>query len=406
MVFGPEPLRDRLDHMITLDGISLTSSLSVRNLGVTFDQNLSFNSHIKTVSTSAFFHLRNISKIRKLLMQHDAEKLVHAFVPSRLDYCNSLLSGCPNNSLRSPQLIQNAAARVLTGIDHRDHITPVMASLHWLPVKFRIIFKILLLTYKVLRGLAPSYLEELIGANLQSRLARTSFDKNCFQSLTERPHMECAAEMVLPLVCNPGHICITDESLYFQPLNGYPEQVIQIKLQGVRRIYKRRHALRPLGLELFCTENDVCSDIYLKFYSPADRDEVYYHMASFLENHMVEHTAESYMLQWQRGLLSNYQYLLHLNNLADRSSNDLSQYPVFPWIIADYSSVQLGGSTRPEAMPDPPFMYGSHYSSPGYVLFYLVRVGTSHTHNTHTHTIIVNCLSSVLSWYCWTLSTY
>lgn len=43
-----------------------------------------------------------------------------------------------------------------------------------------------------------------------------------FQSMTERPHMECAAEMVLPLVCNPGHICITDESLYFQPLNGYP----------------------------------------------------------------------------------------------------------------------------------------------------------------------------------------
>lgn len=59
---------------------------------------------------------------------------------------------------------------------------------------------------------------------------------------------------------------------------------------------------------------------------------------------MTEHTAESYMLQWQRGHLSNYQYLLHLNNLADRSCNDLSQYPVFPWVIADYSSTQLGGS--------------------------------------------------------------
>lgn len=162
MVFGPEPLRVRLDHMISLDGISLTSSLSVRNLGVTFDQNLSFNSHIKLVCRSAFFHLRNITKIRKLLTQHDAEKLVHAFVTSRLDYCNSLLSGCPKNSLRSLQLIQNAAARVLTGIDKRDHITPALASLHWLPVKFRIIFKTLLLTYKVLRGLAPSYLEELV----------------------------------------------------------------------------------------------------------------------------------------------------------------------------------------------------------------------------------------------------
>lgn len=63
-----------------------------------------------------------------------------------------------------------------------------------------------------------------------------------------------------------------------------------------------------------------------------------------VENHMTEHTAESYMLQWQRGLISNYQYLLHLNNLADRSVNDLSQYPVFPWVLSDYSSAQLGQS--------------------------------------------------------------
>uniref|UniRef100_A0A674MAK8 Reverse transcriptase domain-containing protein n=1 Tax=Takifugu rubripes TaxID=31033 RepID=A0A674MAK8_TAKRU len=162
MVCGPEPLRDRSENIITLDGVSLTSSLSVRNLGVTFDQNLSFNSHIKTISRGAFFHLWNITRIRKLLMRHNAKKLVHAFVTSRLGYCNSLLSGCPNNSLRSLQLIQNYAARVLTGMDKRDHITPIMASLHWLPVKFRIIFKTLLLTYKVLKGLAPSYLEELV----------------------------------------------------------------------------------------------------------------------------------------------------------------------------------------------------------------------------------------------------
>ncbi|XP_036073306.1 protein FAN, partial [Oryzias melastigma] len=242
----------------------------------------------------------------------------------------------------------------------------------------------------------------MIAANLQSRLARSSFDKNCFQSVAEKPHMECTVEMVTPLVSNPGHVCITDESLYFQPLNGYPEQVIQIRLQRVRRIYKRRHGLKPLGLEVFCTENDLCSDIYLKFYNTADRDEIYYYMATFLENHITEHTAESYMLQWQRGHLSNYQYLLHLNNLADRSCNDLSQYPVFPWVIADYCSSQLDltnaatfrdlskpvGALNKErldrllarysGMPEPRFIYGSHYSSPGYVLFYLVRVAPEH----------------------------
>ncbi|XP_074549891.1 protein FAN isoform X2 [Halichoeres trimaculatus] len=242
----------------------------------------------------------------------------------------------------------------------------------------------------------------MIAANLQSRLARTSFDKNCFQSVAEKPHMECVVEMVTPLVSNPGHVCVTDQNLYFQPLNGYPEQVIQIRLHKVRRIYKRRHGLRPLGLEVFCSENDFCSDIYLKFYNTADRDEIYYYIATFLENHLAEHTAESYMLQWQRGHLSNYQYLLHLNNLADRSCNDLSQYPVFPWVLEDYSSPKLD-MTNPDTfrdlskpvgalnkerldrllaryrgMPDPAFMYGSHYSSPGYVLFYLVRIAPEH----------------------------
>ncbi|MED6255642.1 hypothetical protein ATANTOWER_012611, partial [Ataeniobius toweri] len=119
-------------------------------------------------------------------------------------------------------------------------------------------------------------------------------------------------------------------------------------------------------------------------------------------NHIKEHTAESYMLQWQRGHLSNYEYLLHLNNLADRSFNDLSQYPVFPWVLADYTSTQLDltnaatfrdlskpiGALNQErldrllaryrGMPEPRFIYGSHYSSPGYVLFYLVRVAPEH----------------------------
>ncbi|KAM4704815.1 protein FAN [Rhinophrynus dorsalis] len=238
----------------------------------------------------------------------------------------------------------------------------------------------------------------MITAILQSRLARTSFDKNSFHSVSETSNMECEAEMVTPLVTNPGHVCITDKCLYFQPLNGYPIPVVRINLSDIRRIYKRRHMLMPVGLEVYCTEDDLCSDIYLKFYNPKDRDGLYYYIGAYLENHVTEHTAESYMLQWQMGQISNYQYLLHLNNLADRSCNDLSQYPVFPWIISDYTSTELD-LTMPETyrdlgkpigalkkerlerllkryreMPEPRFIYGSHYSSPGYVLFYLVRV--------------------------------
>uniref|UniRef100_A0A669EZ97 Reverse transcriptase domain-containing protein n=1 Tax=Oreochromis niloticus TaxID=8128 RepID=A0A669EZ97_ORENI len=163
IVLGPENLRNMVSNQIlTLDGITLSSRNAVRNLGVIFDQDMSFNAHIKQICKTAFFHLRNISKIRNILSRSDAEKLVHAFITSRLDYCNSLLSGCPKNSLKSLQLIQNAAARVLTGTRKREHISPVLASLHWLPVKSRIEFKILLLTYKVLNNQAPSYLNDLV----------------------------------------------------------------------------------------------------------------------------------------------------------------------------------------------------------------------------------------------------
>ena len=123
VLFGPERFRENLSsYIVTLDGIPLASSSTVRNLGVVFDQNLLFDAHIKQVSRTAFFHLRNIAKIRNILSQGDTEKLVHAFVTSRLDYCNSLFLGCPSYSLKCLQLIQNAASRVLMRTNRGDHV--------------------------------------------------------------------------------------------------------------------------------------------------------------------------------------------------------------------------------------------------------------------------------------------
>lgn len=87
---------------------------------------------------------------------------MHAFISTRLDYCNALYVGVSQASLSRLQLIQNVAARLLAGTRKREHITPVLASLHWLPVHFRIHFKILLFAYKALNGLAPSYLSDLL----------------------------------------------------------------------------------------------------------------------------------------------------------------------------------------------------------------------------------------------------
>ena len=85
---------------------------------------------------------------------------MHAFISSRLDYCNSLLVGVTGQLLHRLQVIQNAAARLVTGATRYEHMMPVLCSLHWLPVRHRITFKTAVTMYKCLHGLAPPYLTE------------------------------------------------------------------------------------------------------------------------------------------------------------------------------------------------------------------------------------------------------
>ncbi len=97
-----------------------------------------------------------------MLSMSNAEMLIHAFMTSRLDYCNALLSGCSTRLINKLQMVQNAAANVLTRTRKYDHISPVMLTLHWLPIKHCIDFKILLITYKALNGLGLQYLRKLL----------------------------------------------------------------------------------------------------------------------------------------------------------------------------------------------------------------------------------------------------
>ncbi len=145
-----------------LDSRGQTTKNQVRNLGVILETDLSFSSHVKAVTKSAYYHLKNIARIRCFVSSHDLEKLVHAFITSRVDYCNGLLTGLPKKTIRQLQLIQNAAARILTRTRKSEHITPVLRSLHWLPVTFRIDFKVLLLVYKSLNGLGPKYMADML----------------------------------------------------------------------------------------------------------------------------------------------------------------------------------------------------------------------------------------------------
>ena len=103
-----------------------------------------------------------MARIRPILTRPDSETLVHAFITSRIDYCNALFSGLPSTATNGLRLVQNAAARVLTRKRKFDHITPTLMELHWLPIPARADFKVLHLTYKALNGLAPTYMSRLV----------------------------------------------------------------------------------------------------------------------------------------------------------------------------------------------------------------------------------------------------
>ncbi len=92
----------------------------------------------------------------------NAEMLIHAFMSSSLDYCNALLGGCSARLINKLQMVQNAAARVLTRTRKYDHISPVLSTLYWLPIKHCIDIKIMLITYKALNGFAPPVLERAL----------------------------------------------------------------------------------------------------------------------------------------------------------------------------------------------------------------------------------------------------
>ena len=99
--------------------------------------------------------------------------MVHAFITSRIDYCNALFSGLPATATNGLRLVQNAAAKVLTRKRKYDHITPTLIDLHWLPIQARADFKVLLLTFKTLNGLAPAYMSDLINTYTPGRPLRS-----------------------------------------------------------------------------------------------------------------------------------------------------------------------------------------------------------------------------------------
>ena len=147
-----------LSNSISFNNSSISFSSTVKNLGVIFDETLSFLPHIKNLRKNAFSLLRNLSHIRSYFNRSSFESIINALITSKLDYCNSLFTALPAYSISLLQSIQNYAARLILRRRLRSHITPLLFDLHWLPVCDRVNFKTLLITYKIVNHSAPSYL--------------------------------------------------------------------------------------------------------------------------------------------------------------------------------------------------------------------------------------------------------
>ena len=149
-------------NTVSVAGVSLPVSSVIKSLGVAIDSRLTFDTHVRAVCKACNYHIWALRHIRHYLPLPVAQTLACSIVGSRLDYCNSVLYGAPKSSIAKLQRVQNMLARVVLSKPRRSHSAELLQSLHWLPVKERIDFKVALLTYKVRNTSTPDYLNCLL----------------------------------------------------------------------------------------------------------------------------------------------------------------------------------------------------------------------------------------------------
>jgi factor associated with neutral sphingomyelinase activation len=188
--------------------------------------------------------------------------------------------------------------------------------------------------------LQPMERELRLKEMVEEREKDMSFDPSWMVDHSERPELESTAVKVQPLANNPGRVMLTNKRLYFQPMNNISANPVErFALSSITSLSKRRHHLRDVGVEIFM-ENET--SLLLAFKTPSERDTFSTKLLSQTETRIRENNDLFVMMkQWQEGLVSNYDYLMFLNRMAGRSCNDLTQYPVFPWVISKYDSKTL-----------------------------------------------------------------
>jgi len=150
------------DRTLSINDVVLQPAGVVRDLGVLLDNQLTMKQHVNRVASSCFFHLRRLRQIKRHVTPEAMNQLVAAVILGRLDYCNAVLAGLPWSTVAPLQRVQNAAARLVLGLSPRDHVSSALVELHWLPVCYRIQFKLGVLMYMAHNGQSPTYISDTL----------------------------------------------------------------------------------------------------------------------------------------------------------------------------------------------------------------------------------------------------
>jgi len=219
IVFGSPYYINRMEKLnITVGDSVIVSADKVRNLGAIFDTHLTMEDFVKEKVRSSLFYLKNIRRIRNCLTPESTKTLVHAFVISRIDYANSLLYGISANLLHKLQVVQNSAAKLILKASRYDRATPLLKSLHWLPVEARVIFKILVITHNCLHDRGPAYLTELLDWYIPQRSLRSSNQLTLVENKTTSSFGDRAFANMAPRLWNqlPYGLRDTENSSQFK----------------------------------------------------------------------------------------------------------------------------------------------------------------------------------------------
>ena len=147
-----------------------------KGLGVTLDSDMTTSAQLTMMCRSLHLQLRKIGSIRHYLTVEASKTLVTSLILSRIDYCNSILAGLPANRLQKLQAIQNCAARMVCRKPKSSHVTPLLITLHWLPIQQRIDYKVAVTCFKCLNNSAPGYLCDLLEKHQPGRSLRSAKD--------------------------------------------------------------------------------------------------------------------------------------------------------------------------------------------------------------------------------------